>query len=709
MAETQAQQPLHILISGAGIGGLTAAIALRQQGHHVEIYEQSRLAQETGAAIHLAPNCNGLLRRIGLIPEDIGANEFASLASYGAHGELKERRDFRPMNRMWQHPWQLVHRAHLHTALKEMAISPKGKGRPVNLHTASAVEAVDPEKATITLKNGSTVQGDLIIGADGVKSLARKRIPGGDLEPYDCGKSAYRFLIPTKDLASDPLTAEFVENPGDMLMWFGDDRRLVMYPCVRNELQNFVAIHPSEESGADVRGSGWHHTANKALMLEQFKQFGPNVKAVLEKVEESKINLWTLLDMDKMPTFVHGRLAVLGDAAHPFLPHQAQGGGQAIEDGISLAALLPLGTEVSEIPERLQLYNQQRYERSHKIQHFTRLAGEDLSKRGGKPLDMQEFTVYNVGHDEWHASAHALNKHLQSKQRGLRFRSPYGFGPSPGPRQPLGLSSASQAVHDIRKQTPEMSTTYSVKFRTSRTYLQNLLPPGFAFSSPATVAHASISCTSLDGMTWLGGKGYNFLGLYIHGVHYAKKGVSKVHGTFLAVLFENLTDPILTGREELGMPKLFADIDAQQTGQDCSIALSWRGAEFGRFEWKNLTKQQPAVNGTNGVPKQMGPPPPVEEGLLIHRYVPAVGEPGKTDADYAVLCPFPKPGDAAPQSESLVAESASLKFHAKDWQSLPTLHHIASALEEMPIYGIEEAKMAIGTKVDDLSTARRIQ
>lgn len=93
--------------------------------------------------------------------------------------------------------------------------------------------------------------------------------------------------------------------------------------------------------------------------------------------------------MEKMPSFIVGRLAVIGDAAHPFLPHQGQGGGQAIEDASSLGAILPLGTSAGDVRRRLQLYNECRYDRAHQIQEFTRLAGRDADEfeAEGKQLD----------------------------------------------------------------------------------------------------------------------------------------------------------------------------------------------------------------------------------------------------------------------------------------------------------------------------------
>lgn len=446
-------------------------------------------------------------------------------------------------------------------------------------------------------------------------------------------------------------------------------------------------------------------------MLAIYQNFDVSVRTIIEKAEDPKV--WKLLDMDKLPTFVHERLALLGDAAHPFLPHQGQGGGQAIEDAVALAALLPLGTSRHDIPERLRLYNECRYERAHKIQDFTRTAGKDAGELAaeGKKLDMMEYQKYNFGHDAHDFATNKLRQLLDSQDPTTRFRSPFGFGPSPGPRRPLGLKSSHGDVQSLRHAKPETSETVSVRFKSSRTYLENLLPKGFAFTSPGTLAFASISCTTLDGMTWLGGGGYSHCGLYIHGVNYTKRDGSKVFGTYLAVLFENLADPIITGRDELGMPKLFCDIAARVEGTEASISLAWRGAQFGEIKVSGLSTPQPPP-ATNGEPAQRmpgPPPPPPEQGQFAHRYVPAVGEPGKADADYAVFIPYPKPASGETEPQTLTTATASAKFEARDWQSLPTIHHVAKGLAEMPIYAVEEAKVVRAQGVSDVSAAQRIE
>lgn len=133
-----------------------------------QLYEQSRLASEVGAAVHMAPNANGLLRRWGLIPETFGANLMSSYKEFQPSGASIKEMDLTGPNKQWQHPWQLVHRVSLHDSLKKAATDSKGPGKPATLNTANKVENVDPAKGTITLADGTVVEADLILGADGI-------------------------------------------------------------------------------------------------------------------------------------------------------------------------------------------------------------------------------------------------------------------------------------------------------------------------------------------------------------------------------------------------------------------------------------------------------------------------------------------------------------------------------------------------------------
>lgn len=365
--------------------------------------------------------------------------------------------------------------------------------------------------------------------------------------------------------------------------------------------------------------------------------------------------------------------------------------------------MLPSSTPIETIPARLKLYEKCRYERASSVQEYSRLAGKDLGT--GPPVDSFRFTNYNFGHDEWHHSSQALRKWEWENQKGSFWRMPTSFGPMPGPRQ------------DFHGQPRDGSkgrfTTASVKFKTSRTVLQNLLPTEkLQFAAADTVAYATFAVTKLDNLEWLGGRGYSHFGLYIHGVQYTKSNGETVTGTYLPVLFENLADPILSGREELGFPKLFADLDTKQTSDSLSLDASWMSSKFGSLSLSGLQAQA----DTNGETPAAFPPLPKDEGLLFHKYIPSTGsvgskERGQADVEYTAFLPYEEEAKMVEKKveRTLIATSADIKFDALDWKALPTLHHVVERLQEVPVYEVVEAKIVEGSGVSDVSSVRRIE
>lgn len=200
-------------------------------------------------------------------------------------------------------------------------------------------------------------------------------MPGGDVKPFGSGKSAFRFLIDRKAALDDPMIKHFAEKAGELIIWYGQDRRIVMYPTSDNRLLNFVCIHPSNESEA---GEDWTTDTNKSTLLAVYKDFDPACLALISKADPASLKSWKLLDMSILPTWINERLALIGDAAHPFLPHQGQGAGVAMEDSATLSTVLEKGLKREEVPARLKLYETIRYERANKIQEYSRLAGKDL-------------------------------------------------------------------------------------------------------------------------------------------------------------------------------------------------------------------------------------------------------------------------------------------------------------------------------------------
>ena len=619
-----------------------------------------------------------------MIPENHGANLTEWVSEYRPSGELVFSKDTRPLSHVFPYPWQLIHRVDLHNALKAIATGSDGKGTAAILHLRSKVASVNPEIPTLTLDDGTTHTGDLIVAADGIHSKIRNASVKDRGLPEPSGSSAFRFLIPVETVRSDPKTAHFVEKTGELRLLYGTDRRIVIYPCRNNTLLNFVAMHPDEETEASA--DDWDESSSKETMLSCFTSYPEDVRALLAKTSPEGIKLWKLLDHEELgkENWVHGKVALLGDAAHGFLPHQGQGGAQAIEDGAALGALFPLGTRPSDVPHRLELYVQARYDRATMVQDFTRQAAFKTSrgKHGGMVIDPMQFTEFNMNHDAYNNAHGILLRDLC--KTALYRRMPLSFGPSPGPRQDL----------NGRARGPGKSTykTSYMTFKTHKSYLSTILPSeNFVIKSPGSWGTATFSVSRLGNLEWLGGRGYSFFGLYIHDVAYASTGKdpsdtdkasagTKLEGDLLPVLFENKADPIITGREELGFAKVFATLD-ETTSSKGSFGLSagWEGTEFCSLSLEDLVESS-------------DPESALQTPLLHYKAIPSSKVRGQVDAEYVTTSP------ALPSTEGekrWKAGIAGIKFTDLEGKELekafPTLANIIKGLRAVQVVEVLKA------------------
>ncbi len=268
----------------------------------------------------------------------------------------------------------------------------------------------------------------------------------------------------------------------------------------------------------------------------------------------------------------------------------------------------------------------------------------------------------------------------------LFHRMPYGFGPTPGPRQgPDGTPFAWVA-------TP-FRTTASVTYLSDGARLARLLPPGFTLEGEPLV---TVDISYLTALEWLAGRGYNLLGVRFPARF--KGARDEAVGLFLAVLWENLADPILSGREELGYAKLWCEIpEPRVLGGRLSYRGAWLGHTFVELELSELGPVAPNHPAVPSLPRN--------DGTLHYKYVPRTGAPGEADAAYATLTPAT--GGHATIDAVSVGKGA-VAFRRSTWEQIPTMAHIVNALADLPVIEIRDARLVKAHGGKDLSDQRRL-
>ncbi|KAF7374584.1 FAD/NAD(P)-binding domain-containing protein [Mycena sanguinolenta] len=350
---------LQISVVGGGIAGLTAALALRRNGHHVQVFEASEAKTEVGAALVVPQNALLVLDHLRISRENLKGVPF--LGGVSIDPESGESTITRwPAARGNNAIGLCCHRSDLYEELKRVATG-EGEGPAVKLRLGTKVLACDPEAGTISLNNGEAVQADLILGTDGGNSIIRTHIVGEVQRTTYSGVTCFRtvFELPASEVPELRWLTDEVSGSRTFISKEEPFRMLLMYPCRAGTLLNFVGFY--DDPLQDVEG--WSQKASRQDIISKFQGFHPKFLPVLDLQSHSEILKWRLGVLPQLPTWIRGRAALLGDAAHAPLPFLAQGAAMAIEDAGAIGCLFPAGTSLEDVPERLKAYQDLRKER----------------------------------------------------------------------------------------------------------------------------------------------------------------------------------------------------------------------------------------------------------------------------------------------------------------------------------------------------------
>jgi len=370
-----------ILIAGAGIGGLTVASCLMKAGYDVAVYEQAPELSEIGAGIQLSANAMHVLNSLGLGKAIAKMSVRPAAYVFRLHdtGEIIGQFPLADEHeRLNGAPYNQLHRADLHDVLAAKAREFDKNVVRLNRRVAGFQES--PAGVELHLMDGSRARGDLLIGADGVKSAVRAQIAGPDHAAYT-GDAAWRLTLP-----ADQLPADFMGQV--MSVWMGPGSHVVCYYLRGGALLNFVGLVETEE----ISEESWTAKFPWERLKADFAGWHENIQTIIDKVDKDSCFRWSLYYRPPIATWSTRRATLLGDAVHATLPYLAQGACMAIEDGAVLTRALQ---STENVADALQLYERNRIDRTSRI-----VTGSDANRTLFHMRDQQKLRRAFAARDE---------------------------------------------------------------------------------------------------------------------------------------------------------------------------------------------------------------------------------------------------------------------------------------------------------------------
>jgi salicylate hydroxylase len=343
-----------VVIVGGGIGGLFTANALIAEGIRVSVHEQAPALGEIGAGVYMTPNSVRQMQRIGLGP---AVEMWGARVGFESRYLRHDGSVIAPVQVTDSSGWNAtfgMHRADLVGMLAEHLPA----GVVHTGHRCTGFEQ-DGDRARVFFADGAVAEADIVIGADGIHSELRHNVVPPSA-PVFSGSVAYRGLVPHEQVPQWPT--------GTWLMWLGAGKHFLTFPVRAGKLINYVGFVPADQQMKE----SWTAAGDPDALRQEFAGWDPQIGALLQQVETTF--RWALYDREPLPLWTRGRLTLLGDAAHPMLPHLGQGANQSIEDGMALAKILSHADRHT-APAALLAYERLRRERVAQVQSGSRASG----------------------------------------------------------------------------------------------------------------------------------------------------------------------------------------------------------------------------------------------------------------------------------------------------------------------------------------------